>query len=218
MPPKSRGHLSQPSFDPLIVEDTAEIDRAVEAGHVDLNNVPPVQSRIPQGHHRDDDTISHPESEDSSFRRSEPPTPPTRLKLSAALERVADDHFAPLSPRRAFSPTASPRLRSRASPPRTASSPGPQASRREPFAWDEANARAQRHPLVDIVNKKVGGEAPQPPKRSSTMPAKMSKPIKRVELPDLTGLTAAVESPVKQRLSYYDASASESEPGDSLAI
>ena len=38
----SQSLASIPTFDPVIIEDTAELDRAIEAGHIQLNeSVPP---------------------------------------------------------------------------------------------------------------------------------------------------------------------------------
>ncbi|KAG8876345.1 hypothetical protein FRB97_004284 [Tulasnella sp. 331] len=107
---------SHPTFDPIIVDDTAEIDRAVESGHLQLNNVPVLpQSRYQRNHPQDEDALSHPESDISSFRRSDPPTPPARPKLSDAFERVADDpRDGPFSPKKQVftsSPVQSPRQR-----------------------------------------------------------------------------------------------------------
>ncbi|KIO23851.1 hypothetical protein M407DRAFT_26713 [Tulasnella calospora MUT 4182] len=220
---------SHPTFDPVIVDDTNEIDRAVEAGHLQFNNIPPIpqsNSRIPRNHPRDDDTISHPESDGTSFRRSEPPSPPARPKLSDALERVADDNqrYGPFSPRRqAFSPTHSPRTRnavpstSRASPPpaeqsssnlnRGKSAKGitrdPNSSRSQAPAWDEANQRARRHPLLEAGNRTADLSAARL-RRAATLPIPPT-PMGKVQLPDVTGITNAVETPLKDRLGYLAA-------------
>ncbi|KAG9013566.1 hypothetical protein FRB90_005880 [Tulasnella sp. 427] len=218
---------SHPTFDPVIVDDTNEIDRAVEAGHLQFNNIPPIpqsNSRLPRNHPRDDDTISHPESDGTSFRRSEPPSPPARPKLSDALERVADDgpRFGAFSPRRqAFSPVHSPRTRNAApSTSRALPAPAEQSGANlrkpskpnakdvstrpaQPHAWDEANQRARRHPLLDPANRTADLSVARP-KRAATLP-NLGTPMGKVQLPDVTGITIAVDTPLKDRLGYLTA-------------
>ncbi|KAG8907716.1 hypothetical protein FRB99_002512 [Tulasnella sp. 403] len=199
---------SHPTFDPVIVDDTVELDRAVESGHLQFNNVPPIpqsNGRTLRNNNYDDDTVSQAETDSSSFRRSDPPTPATRPKLSDALGRVTDDRFL----RKAPSPPPS--------QPSTHDASGQTAStgsrfgkmakglareiedtRREEAAWDEANARAQRHPFIDILNHPGDGTRIRrnPPLRTTA--ANSSK----LQLPDVTGLTAAADTPTKSRVLY----------------
>ena len=86
--------------------------------------------------------------------------------------------------------------------------------RREAAEWDEANARAQRHPLVNIANQTAEspfrGAAAQRPKRSATLPILPVSRGSKVQLPDMTGITMAVETPLKTKTAYRAADAAES--------
>ncbi|KAG8878574.1 hypothetical protein FRB98_006087 [Tulasnella sp. 332] len=235
---------SHPTFDPIIVDDTAEIDRAVESGHLQLNNVPVLpQSRYQRNHPQDEDALSHPESDISSFRRSDPPTPPARPKLSDAFERVADDpRDGPFSPKKqAFtsSPVQSPRQRlaaaattkrtqrQHASPP-VHSQPSVQAQeqvsdrsksegsskftklarglkpeidkgRRDEMAWAQSR---QRNPFIDEAEPPQGEQQAGFSTRSRRFLQPRAGPSSKVHLPDVTGVTSAVDTPVKTRMSY----------------
>lgn len=73
--------------------------------------------------------------------------------------------------------------------------------------WDEANARAQRHPLIDRVNhqgERSTAEVTRRPVRSVGLASKSPAPPK-VELPDVTGITIAVETPLKSRMTHLAA-------------
>ncbi|KAG8998311.1 hypothetical protein FRB93_013786 [Tulasnella sp. JGI-2019a] len=237
---------SHPTFDPIIVDDTAEIDRAVESGHLQLNNVPALpQPRYQRNRSSDDDVESHPESDISSFRRSDPPTPPARPKLSDALGRVADDRretaFTPRRQPFSSSPVQSPRMRMAASitnnkpqrqnfPPASqrptaqeqlsdrskseASSkftklarglkPEIEKGRRDEIAWAQSQ---QRNPFIDEVEPIREDRPVDPtPRRRRVQPSQpQAGPSSQVYLPDVTGITAAMDTPVKSRMSYRTA-------------
>lgn len=224
---------SHRTFEPVIVDDTAEIDRAVESGHLQLNNIP----AIPQSHYRrnqlrEDDLISHPESDISTIHRSEPPTPPARPKLSDALERVDDRRERQYSPRIAphQSPDQSPRARKAPAPVQgtrydeqvqdqpsiqsksEASSkftklarglkPEIERERQEEIARAQAQAAARNRNVVIEVPDQSPPERRRP-KRQAEQPR--AGPSSRVQLPDVTGITLAVDTPVKSRQGYRNA-------------
>ncbi|KAG8961617.1 hypothetical protein FRC03_005169 [Tulasnella sp. 419] len=231
-----RRDQSQTTFDPVIVDDTTEIDRAVENGHLRLDNIPPIPThsygRLPRNHPRDDDETSIPDSESSHFRRSPPPTPKAHTqkpKLSAALDRVADERRGAFSPRRQGfnSPVNSPRTRPTKVPtnqphsqPNTSNSTQGQTtgssrfgSRARGLAQEideerkdaeriDATIRAQRNPLIDIANQTQENFTPAARRHGQRHTRMAPPPSSKVVLPDVTGLTSAIETPVKVRDSY----------------
>lgn len=187
----------------------------------------------------------------SSFRRSEPPTPPARPKLSDALDRVADDHRqGAMSPRRGMfataaspSPVQSPRMRPAAgttgrkvnrqqqqqsqSPPplhhnaqvpeqvslqsksegsskftRLARGLKPEIERGrdDEIAWAEANARSS-NPFAGVTSHTADA---RPATRTRHAAQSQAGPSK-VHLPDVTGLTLALDTPVRSRMVYRTA-------------
>lgn len=179
----------------------------------------------------------------SSFRRSDPPTPPARPKLADALGRVADDpRDSPFSPRKqalASSPAQSPRQRlaavattkrpqrQHASPPvhrqppvqaqeqlsdRSKSEgsskftklarglkPEIEKGRRDELAWAQSR---QRNPFLDEAEPLQEERQAEPTPRSKRFQQPRAGPSSKVHLPDVTGLTSAVDTPVKIRMSY----------------
>ncbi|OBZ71751.1 hypothetical protein A0H81_08633 [Grifola frondosa] len=242
-------------FDPLVVNDTAELDRVLESGHRGLP-----ASRYPHS------------STPSASSDSEPPSPHSdsrspRPKLSDALHHVA---FSPKRPRTLQSQARQPMVRPSSAPaeqdtgarppPRTNQSlsyvqqtsitlpanpkpPTPLTANNSRFTKlargltkeiEEEQTRAinhpssrykpvvgqgtiresragkqnmERNPFRDIVNhvNVTVNPVPTPPKS-----ARSRTPFKsRVHLPDVTGLTSAVGSPLRAGLEYYGYDAKE---------
>ncbi|GBE85280.1 hypothetical protein SCP_0704670 [Sparassis crispa] len=199
-------------FDPVVVDDTAEIDRILQSGHTG------VVVRSP-----DCSSSATSDSEPASLRSN---TRSPRPKLSDALHKVA---FSPKRPRSAqahLSPhsrphsslvplfgTAHPTLRARP-PPTTlgseADAPTPrprQVSRNQSLSYvQESMPRNRsaaamhdkdRNPFGDVGNQMAPERAP-PVKIPSQTPLKG-----KVYLPDVTGLTEAIATPVKIDPDYH---------------
>ncbi|GLB38153.1 putative centrosome microtubule-binding domain of Cep57 [Lyophyllum shimeji] len=229
------------TFDPLVVDSTAELDRVLQSGYA-----PAPATHIQSPLHSsssssasDSDAHAHPHNA-------------SRPKLSDALRRVS---FSPRRPRSnpgsprvsltilpsnntETMPTPKPKKRTasnifpsspapeqpqvRLHPP-TPSSSGSQFSKMARGITREIERAAQqqtstsgsrskhhaqeRNPFDTSAN--TGGNSGavrQPPPRkapASAMKQHVDTPLRKVHLPDVTGLTSAVESPAKMGAEYY---------------
>ncbi|RDB24453.1 hypothetical protein Hypma_008433 [Hypsizygus marmoreus] len=236
------------TFDPLVVDSTAELDRVLQSGYA-----PPITS-----HSHTHPQVQSPLHSSSSSSASDTDSNPTsRPKLSDALRRVS---FSPKRPRSAQSNRSESRHHSQAAsspltrpnhPPQGTSDsynmPTPKPKRRTnifptypaptppqphvrlqpptPTSSGSQFSKMARGITREIEQEKHGQQAEgsrpasapvgdknpfdmtatslrQPtPRRASSM--RQQTPRGKVYLPDVTGLTSAVESPAKMSSEYY---------------
>lgn len=250
--------------EPLIVEDTAALDRALETGrfrHPDPEPMPSVQRpRIGSRTDFNSHSPSSSSSDASGFERSEPGSPrlghasreiTTQQQQQQQRRRSTKIAPGPSQSAQTLSVTAtrrggSPRALSPTSlmpPPRKAQDTSavtvnishtsrmpaapeslfdatirsealktdPTAGRKSQFRKSALNQ--SRQPLNDVANRVTAGPskstlAPTPAKKSTPWDNGAS-----VHLPDITGLTAAIASPNKPGISYYEPAADGSQSG-----
>ncbi|KAG5640635.1 hypothetical protein DXG03_007705, partial [Asterophora parasitica] len=211
--------LGTVTYDPLVVDSTAELDRVLQSGR-----------HIPPGH------IQSPLHSSSSSSASESEQPTARPKLSDALRRVS---FSPQRPR---SNAGSPRSTSRQLPNTSENQPTPKAKKRTsifpsytpqqvaqpqvrlqpptPSSAGSQFSKMARGITREIEQAQAQGQSSRQPERNpfDTSTTKQPTPRKasamkqrphtqtprgKVQLPDVTGLTSAVESPAKMGSEYY---------------
>ncbi|KAM6494066.1 hypothetical protein JOM56_010427 [Amanita muscaria] len=138
----SKSKYSNTTFDPLIVDSTAELDRVLQSGH---QPPPSLRSRDKSGSHSRSVRLRspHPSSISSDNENSQSNVDDNRPKLSDALRRVS---FSPQRPR---SPHSMPRASSSQSPKNNASGhtrqpSSPLARVDAPVLHDEADAPTPR--------------------------------------------------------------------------
>lgn len=245
------------TFDPIVVDNTADLDRILESGHAPLTTL----------HSRSAPLSSPLSSVPASDSDSESVNGQSRPKLSDALRRVSFSPKRPRSPqiRRARSPvarTASPLSRVSSPPHGSMNMPTPRPSRSKILPSNpshpevnvqppspsvtgsnftrmargitreiEAEKRQQvegsrpmsappssgeRNPFHEVRNQKADVTARSILSSSSRRATKQNSKGK-VTLPDVTGLTSAVESPAKFSADYYPYRADD-RPRDSEGI
>ncbi|KAG8759815.1 hypothetical protein FRC12_009687 [Ceratobasidium sp. 428] len=249
----NKKHSQHLTSDPLIVDDTAELDRLLETGHLPEHTLQ-ANPRIPRAHPREHDSPRADHESQSSSHRSEADDSTTGRRKPRLADALGGA-FSPKRPRTmtsAQSPTgAAPKplpaitsmaetsvrpnislLASRpsnlpAAPLRTesslSSSNGTQKARLEANTAanarrivgrpDSAHARrpsvpvSRQEPVVDRQRQAVPELRPQ----AFTFPREPASETRNrtiglsIHLPDVTGLTAAVESPSKANIRYRDA-------------
>ncbi|KAF5369106.1 hypothetical protein D9615_010432 [Tricholomella constricta] len=211
------------TFDPLVVDSTAELDRVLQSGYA-----PAAAQHIQSPLH----------SSSSSSASDSDLNPASRPKLSDALRRVS---FSPQRPR---SNAGSPRASTRTLPNTSENMPTPKPKKRTNIfpsytPQQQAQPHVRLHPPTpssvgsqfskmargitrEIEHAQVQGQSSRPPERNpfdTTANASVKQPTPRkasamkqrlhmtprgkVQLPDVTGLTSAVESPAKMDAEYF---------------
>ncbi|KAG8683395.1 hypothetical protein FRC08_014307, partial [Ceratobasidium sp. 394] len=246
----NKKHSLHLTSDPLIVDDTAELDRLLETGHLPEHTLQ-ANPRIPRAHPREHDSPRADLESQSSFRRSEaddsttsrrkprladalggafsPKRPRTMATLSPttpaprplpAITSMSETGVRPSTSLLASRPSNVPSAPLRAGS--SLSSDGTQRARLE--ANIVANARRalakpesahvrnlsttapRQEPIPDRQREAVAGAR----SKAFSFPREpMSEARNRtvgmsIHLPDVTGLTAAVESPSKANVRYRD--------------
>ncbi|QRW06707.1 hypothetical protein RhiLY_05706 [Ceratobasidium sp. AG-Ba] len=249
----NKKHSQHLTSDPLIVDDTAELDRLLETGHIPEHSFQG-NPRIPRAHPREHDSPRAELESQSSFHRSEADDS-TAGRRKPRLADALGGAFSPKRPRTmtsTMSPASSaprpiPAINGAseasarqgtsvptsrlsnfsAAPPRGESSflssSGTQKARLE--ANTAANARrvgstqsastharrpsapaerqdTQRQPTTTTVARARPLSFPRAP---ASEPKNRTLGGLSIHLPDVTGLTAAVESPSKPNIRYRDA-------------
>ncbi|KAF9049540.1 hypothetical protein BDZ89DRAFT_1242391 [Hymenopellis radicata] len=196
------------TFD-LVVDDTAELDRILESGYVPPPSLNSRSVRV-QSHH----------STSSSSSDSEGPS--SRPKISDALRvrnstlPIDEDNIPTPKPRNAkrtnifasYTPPQQPEVRLHPPTPSSSSSRFSKMARGLTKELDEEVERARRHRKSDqsMDQTREHSRIVQPTPRRSSMrqPAPVGHVSKsKLYLPDVTGLTSAVESPMKGGLQHY---------------
>lgn len=243
--------------EPLIVEDTAALDRALETGrfrHPDPEPMLPTQRpRVGSRTDFNSHSPSSSSSEASGLQRSEPASPryaPKEITAPQQQRRSTKVAPAPSQSAQTLSVAAARRIGSPRAPspsslmpqprkaqdisnttvqlsrvPRmitvTSDSPFDTTVRGEIPKSDIVSRKSQlrtssadqgRAPLIDVANRTAG------PSKSALAPASAKKTAPwdngaSVHLPDITGLTAAIASPIKPGISYYEPAADDSHSG-----
>ncbi|KAL1748367.1 hypothetical protein HDZ31DRAFT_60351 [Schizophyllum fasciatum] len=213
-PSRSKYHPHGMSADPVVVDNTAELDRLLQSGHAPAN--PQAQRSV---------RLRSPSVSSSSASDSDTSVT-ARPKLADALRRVS---FSPRRPR-------SPQVAQRNLSADMNQTPRPTARRQQPAmkvqpptpasAFTKAARGLARELQQDgdrsrVDRNRVGRAAEERVQRAkedtsirrpASAPAeplqagrRHATPLKsRIHLPDITGLTSAVESPGKGLLSHFE--------------
>ncbi|KAG8736444.1 hypothetical protein FRC10_009315 [Ceratobasidium sp. 414] len=245
----NRKYSQHLTSDPLIVDDTAELDQLLETGHLPEHTLQ-ANPRIPRAHPREHDSPRADLESQSSFHRSEADDSTTGRRKPRLADALGGA-FSPKRPRTmtsTLSPTrplpaitsmsetsVRPSISLLASRPSNfpsaalhaessvASSNGTQRARLE--ANTAANARRALAKLESahvrnssaaaprqepVVDRQRAAAAEARAKALALLGEPMSETRNRtigmsIHLPDVTGLTAAVESPSKPNVRYRDA-------------
>lgn len=237
------------TYDPVVVDSTAELDRLLESGHA-----PPPLPSIRSRSVRLTSPLSSASSSGSDSEEQQPREHSSRPKLTDHLRHVS---FSPKRPRsvQGLNPTASPLARSArqvaAEESNFMNMPTPRPSKRQNVHASSTPAKPEvkLHPatpstagskftrIAKGISKDIGATQQQiasnkhvasplaRPTRASvernpfhdepeTLPARLRMPTphksslkdstrSRIHLPDITGLTNAVESPLRPDAQYY---------------
>ena len=234
------------TYDPLVVDSTAELDRILESGHAPPSSMvrPPSPTSSVTSSGSDSSAKRRPKLTDHLRHVSFSPKRPRSAQLnhvsplSRSIRRVEDNSFEPSM----NAPTPRPARRSNAlhsSPataqpevrlhPATPSSTGSKFTRmarginkeleatqqelnavnpRQTNIARPTSAPAERNPFHDPPNQStrhITSTRNPTPRRSAMRDTTKS----RIHLPDVTGLTNAVESPMKHGAQYYPYKANE---------
>ncbi|KAF4569937.1 hypothetical protein EYR40_008916 [Pleurotus pulmonarius] len=182
--------------DPMVIDNTAELDRLLQSGHAETPRSVRVSSRAPSEYPSDTESVT------------------SRPKLSEALRRVS---FSPRRPRTVqgnISPSHSvdsnqkhsPMKPSHRPPSRVAPSPFASRQRKSPHT-SRTNSQAKT-PLINVVGASPGPTRPSPRRpitrdTSNVLNSSRISERGKICLPDVTGITNAVESPARPHMSYY---------------
>lgn len=231
------------TYDPLVVDNTAELDRILESGHA----VPPAGRAAV----RPPSPFSTASASTSDSGARHPLSPASRPKLADHLRHVSFSPKRPRNPTPSAQPVTSPLTRAPRQLPEAdpnesmyvhSNAPTPRAARQpevrlQPATPSGTSSKFTR--MVRGINKELEGAQQQlnrqsaaasarptsapvernpfhdppaePPRNSSARkPSAMKDPNAssnttkgRIHLPDVTGLTAAVESPARPGTQYY---------------
>ncbi|KAG9223886.1 hypothetical protein CCMSSC00406_0007748 [Pleurotus cornucopiae] len=182
--------------DPVVIDNTAELDRLLQSGHAATPRSARVSSRAPSECPSDTESVT------------------SRPKLSEALRRVS---FSPRRPRTVqgnISPSHSVDSNQKHSPmkpshrPSSRVPPSPFASRQRKSPHTSRTNSQAKMPLINVVGASPGPTRPSPRRpitRDTNNVLNSSRVSERgkMYLPDVTGITNAVESPARPHMSYY---------------
>ncbi|TRM61107.1 hypothetical protein BD626DRAFT_502750 [Schizophyllum amplum] len=200
-PSRSKYHPHGMSADPIAVDNTVELDRLLQSGHAQNN--PQAQRSV---------RLRSPSVSSSSTSESDT-SMTARPKLADALRRVS------FSPRRPRSPQVSqrnisvdmnttPRPGRRQQPSMKVQPPTPKEIQHEGDRSRVDRNRIGRAAEERVNRAKEDGSIRRPasaPAEAPQMSRRHATPLKgRIYLPDVTGLTSAVESPGKGLLSHLE--------------
>ncbi|KAJ1303471.1 hypothetical protein OPQ81_011658 [Rhizoctonia solani] len=238
------------SSDPLIVDDTAELDHLLEAGHIPEHSLR-AQPRIPRAQPAEDESRRsdleysfHRSEADDSFSRRKPrltdalggtfsPKRPRTLATNTSLSpngmqhkplpsitSASDASVRPSASLLASRPSNIPAGGTTRTDSSLSSSSATQRARLEANTAANARRAAYDSAPAPAPTRRVGRQNSNE-KRQDVAPAQTSafprasateaknrnvfRPGLSIHLPDITGLTVAVASPVKAKIQYKDA-------------
>ncbi|KXN84597.1 hypothetical protein AN958_12278 [Leucoagaricus sp. SymC.cos] len=194
-----RQTLDNMTVDPHVVEDTAELDQLLETGAQ-----PAMHSRVVRP--------ASPVTSGSSSHSESDHTLKSRPKLSDALRNVALSPKRPRSPQfsRALSPSPKQQATSSLSKgtrrPSITHVPTPRPGKRNAIFPSNA-AALQPNPAVVLQPPTPSSGSSKSAESKFTRMAKAPRSSvrdrSRIQLPDVTGITNAIESPAKGTVQYY---------------
>ncbi|KAG6836257.1 hypothetical protein H0H93_009733 [Arthromyces matolae] len=208
---------------PLVVDSTAELDILMQAGHI-----PPIASPIPSTSSASDSDLSpsepkisnaRPKLSDSlrrvSFSPHRPRSNPASPRLSG--RQLHDERRNEPMPRETkqradiFPPSITPQPKVRLQPPTPSNTTFASQSQSQFSKMARGITREIKHAQRGEASKPIEKLSIKPQQPTLARPSAMKQRLAtpgpssktNLHLPDVTGLTSAVESPMKQGSEYY---------------
>ncbi|RXW21076.1 hypothetical protein EST38_g4784 [Candolleomyces aberdarensis] len=223
-PSKSKNTVNNITSDPIVVDSTAELDRILQSGYAPHNRsihpTPPMSNASSSSSASDTEPGSPPRAKLSDHLRSPSPLAKRNQGNVTMLSANNSNVSTPRPTRRVSNPvqqTPHPEVRLQPATPSTGSSKFTRMARGITKEITETQSRTRedghRPTSAPPLQQHRKASANEPPsKQQDAAPAKsnlsrrnFSKDLSRsrVVLPDVTGLTAAVESPARLGTTYY---------------